>query len=386
MSLSLYQICKSGYLYLKKAIVSVINDLVTDQRVHKSCITLQKAGFEVLLIGRKLPGSLPVNDRGYKTHRMKLLFTRGPMFYASYNFRLFFYLLFHRADFLLANDLDTLLPNFLISRIKRIELLYDSHEYFTETPELVNRKAVQKVWKTIEEFILPRLKEMITVNDSIAQLFSRKYQIPVHVVRNIPAKYISNGPLTRTAAGLPENKKILILQGAGINVDRGAEELVEAMKFLPGFFLIIIGGGDVLAKLVDISNHNNLNDSILFLPKMPYQQMMQYTQLADLGLTLDKDTNINYKFSLPNKLFDYIHAGIPVLASPLPEIKNIIDTYQIGTYIVNHQPESIALTITSIFNDENQWKTWKNNCLIASELLCWENESKNLTQIYAKYS
>lgn len=373
------------HLYLKKAIVSVINDLATDQRVHKSCLALQKTGFEVLLIGRVLASSPAMPARSYRFHRMKLLFSKGPLFYAEYNLRLFLFLLFRKADVLLSNDLDTLLANYLVSKLKSSKLIFDSHEYFTETPELVGRKKVQYIWKSIERWIVPQLKEMITVNASIADLFATEYGIKVHVIRNIPPRYIPHKTLNRKELQLPEDKKILILQGAGINVDRGAEELVEAMAFLPNCFLLIIGGGDVLLTLQHAVERLQLQDRLRFLSRMPYLEMMQYTQCADLGLTLDKDSNLNYRFSLPNKLFDYLHAGVPVLASPLPEIKKIIDTYQIGTFIVNHQPQTLAKNISDALGNALQMENWRANCNKASLELCWENEERKLLKIYADY-
>lgn len=370
---------------LKRVIVSVINDLVTDQRVNKSCLTLQKAGFEVLLVGRRQRKSPPMDDRPYKSHRMKLLFEKGPMFYATFNIRLFIFLLFHRCDCLLSNDLDTLLPNFWISKFKRIPLIYDSHEYFTEVPELVSRPKVQRVWKRIEEYVVPKLPEMITVNQSIADLFHEKYGIKVHIIRNIPMRKMLPAPASRQEVGLDPNKHILVLQGSGINIHRGSEELLDAMQYLDDCQLVIIGGGDVLPILKEKVAANHWDDRVKFFPRMPYQQMMAITQLAELSFTLDKDTNLNYRFSLPNKLFDYIQAGVPIIASHLTEIERIITDYNIGTFIDNHEPKTIAATIQNALNDEKILSLWKNNLIFAAQNLCWENEEGVLLKIYEKY-
>ncbi len=371
---------------MKRVYVSVINDLVTDQRVHKACLSLQKAGFEVRLIGRRMRSSPAMPERPYQCTRMRLVFEKGPLFYLEFNFRLFLFLLFRRFDLLLANDLDTLLPNYLLSRIKRKGLIYDSHEYFTETPELVNRPFVQGTWKLLERSILPRLKEMITVNESIAELFRQKYNIKVHVVRNIPPRLHLNESRTKAELGLPEGKHILVMQGSGINIQRGAEELVQAMQFVDRSVLMIIGGGDVLPVLKQMVTEHKLEEKVLFFPRMPFDQLMQYTRLADLGFTLDKNTNINYRFSLPNKLFDFIQAGVPVIASRLPEVMKIVDEYQIGTYIDQHQPAHIAAVINRSLSNKSEMQRWKNNLSFAAPKLCWENEEKILLNLYAKYA
>lgn len=339
----------------------------------------------MLLVGRKQRKSPEMDERPYRFRRMRLIFEKGPLFYAEYNIRLFFFLLFHRADCLLSNDLDTLLPSFLISKIKRSKLIYDSHEYFTEVPELVSRPKVQKVWRSIEEFVLPKMKEMITVNESIAELFRNKYGIKVHVIRNIPMRKMLPEAAKRESLNIPDDKHILILQGSGINIHRGSEELVDAMQYLDDCVLLIIGGGDVLPILKQKVADNHWDDRVRFFPRMPYKDMMAITRLAEIGFTLDKDTNLNYRFSLPNKLFDYIQANVPIIASHLPEIERIIRDYNIGTFIDDHQPETIAGKIKDVIADEDNINKWKKNLIFAAQELCWENEEKTLLKIYEQY-
>ena len=230
----------------KRIIVAVINDLVTDQRVNRECLTLKELGFDVLLIGRVLKDSLPLPNRPYKMKRMKLLFNHGPAFYAIFNIRLCCLLLFKKFDVVWSNDLDTLLACRIATRIKNKKLIYDSHEYFTGVPELVNRPKVQKFWKRIEQRIFPKLKLVFTVNDSIAGLFEEEYGIRPLVLRNVPMYNRIIEPRDRKSLGLPEDKTIIIIQGSGINIDRGAEEATEAMQYLDNCLLLVIGGGDYI--------------------------------------------------------------------------------------------------------------------------------------------
>ena len=377
---------------MKKVIVSVTNDLSTDQRVDKVCSFLFKLGFDVTLVGRRKRNSSEIEKRQYQTERMILLFEKGPLFYIEFNIRLFFYLLRSRADLLVSNDLDTLLANFLAKKILKSEIVYDSHEFYTETPELINRPVVQNVWKQIEKFIFPKLKNVITVNQSIADMYKSEYGVDVKVVRNIPSKIWRENTnfeieikKKKLELGLTIDKKIVLLQGAGINIERGAEEAVQAMKFVGNAVLLIIGGGDVINILKKFVVDNNLNDKVIFINKMSYEKLRQYTVLVDIGLTLDKDTNINYRFSLPNKIFDYIHSEVPILSSRLVEISKIIEKYNIGEFIDNHEPQHIASKINLMLSDIEKNKIWKANLKVAADELCWENEEIVLIEVYNQF-
>lgn len=370
----------------KRAIISVINDLVTDQRVDKTACMLVDLGFEVLMVGRRKYDSPHMPERVYETLRMRLLWEKGPLFYTEFSIRLFFLLLSKPAELLVSNDLDTLLPNYLVHKLKRIPIVYDSHEYFTATPELVDRPKVQRIWKWIEKTIVPKLKNCITVNGSIAGLFEQEYNIPFKVVRNIPRRRANVEIPLRTELGLPLDKKIVLMQGSGINVQRGAEEAVAAMQYLDNVLLLIVGGGDVLPILKKMVNELSLQEKVMFIARQTPEKLAGFTVNADIGLTIDKDTNINYRFSLPNKLFDYMYAGVPILSTPLVELKNIIQHYEIGEFIENHNPEHIAAKISSMLNDEKKLALYKSNTQKAASELNWDIEKKTLATIFAPYA
>lgn len=367
----------------KRIYISVINDLVTDQRVHKVCETICSnfPEYKITLIGRLKKDSKPVNQRTYKVHRMSLRFEKGFKFYAEYNLRLFFYLLFRRRGIYFSNDLDTLLPNYLMARLKGSTIIYDSHEYFTEVPELIGRERIRSIWLRIESYIVPKLKTMFTVNDTLAEVYSEKYHIPVHVVRNVP-KLQGYGVATpiinvREKYDITPTDHLVIYQGA-VNKDRGLEELIQAFTYLPKkYHLLLVGSGDVYQTLLEKSLVLELHH-VHFTGQIPFTELASYTLQADLGVSLEKSTNLNYRFALPNKVFDYIAAGIPILVSPLTELCAILDKHDVGKLLPSHEPKDIANSIESIFADKNQMAIWKENTQKAREEYCWENEEKKL--------
>lgn len=360
-----------------RIIISVTNDLISDNRVHKFATTLLKNNYKILVIGRKIKNSKPV-VRKYKTRIMRLIFRKTALFYFEFNLKLFIILIFSKVDILLANDLDTLPANFLVAKIRNKKLVYDSHELFTEVPELINRKFVKKFWSKIEKIILPKLKNVFTVCDSIAEIYSKKYKINVNVVRNVPI-YSKKTPHKKYTQ---KKYKIIIYQGA-INIGRGIENAILAMKYLQNYKLWIIGNGDIFRKIKKLIEKNNLNNKIKLFGRIELEDLPKYTIQADLGISLEENIGLNYYYALPNKIFDYIQAEIPIICSNFPEMKKIIKKYNVGKTINTKSPKEIATQIHNFLETKSTEKLTKN-LKIAKKELCWQNEEQKIIEIFNK--
>lgn len=375
------------YSYMKIT-VSVINDLVTDQRVHKVCTSLSLNGYEVKLVGRKFRNSPPLK-RVYRTDRLRLFFNRSALFYVEYNFRLFLYLLFDRTDLYLSNDTDSLPANYFASKIRRKPLVFDAHEMFPEVPEVTDRKWVKAVWTKIEDCIFPHLKYSYTVCQSIADYYNKRYKINFEVVRNIPLKLNlesaeeskeSKSNTLRLCASAPlQLKKIILYQGA-INVGRGIEWIIDAMPYLDNCVFYVVGDGDILHELKERANRLDLNEKVIFTGRVPFEKLPMYTACADIGVNLLENRGLNYYYSLPNRIFDYMRMQVPVLASDFPEIRRIVAHYGTGTLVDHYEPQFLAETIQQMLSQG------KNEAGFASANaeLSWENESQILFQVVRK--
>ncbi len=385
----------NSYLYPfdgKLVIVTVISDLVTDARVHRTCQTLNENGYRVLLIGSCKKGSIELKQRDYQTDRINTWFNRSALFYLEFNIRLFFRLFRLKADIYLGNDLDVMPATLSAARLRKKPIVYDSHEYFLGMAGMSQKPLRRSVWRLIEMQVFSKLKYAYTVSESIRNMYRRDYQKKLSVVRNTPVLLTLSPNLTEEEQQwirsiemkIPEDKNLLLLQGAGLNEFRGIEEMVYAMIFLDPsvFHLLIIGGGDIIDKLEKIIEQNQLTGKITLIQKMPFAVLSHFTRKAKLGISIDKPSVPNHKFSLPNKFFEYLHAGVPVLSSRLIEQERIINHYDVGGFIEDHQPEHIARKIREIFADPDQLNRWKQNTCKARQELNWENESKIVLDIF----
>ncbi|MEI8087075.1 MAG: glycosyltransferase family 4 protein [Paludibacter sp.] len=359
----------------KRIVISVTSDLSTDQRVLKVAHSCFNNGFDVLLVGRLLKNSKPL-DLPFKHKRMKLMFVNSAFFYAEYNIRLFFLLLFSRSNILFSNDSDTLLANYFVSKIRRKKLIFDAHELFPELPELTVRPKVKMFWGKLEDWIFPNLTHSFTVCNSIAEYYKTKYNIQMQVLRNVPYYRYEKKKEPKISF---KNKKIILYQGA-INKGRGLEWVIDAMPFIENVKLVIIGDGDIRKELELQIKKLNLEDKVEFLGKIAGEKLHEYTPSAAISLCLLEELGLSYYFSLPNRIFDSIQAGVPVLATRFPEITNIVENHNTGILIDHYEPKYLAKTINEML--ENPFDT--SHFEAVAKEFCWENEEKVLMEVLEK--
>lgn len=367
-----------------KIITSVINNYQGDQRVQKVCNSLLKFGFEVEVVATDLREKPKLNFP-YPVHILHLSRQSGIKMYLYFNWKLFHKLLkiTKKEDILLANDLDALLPNYLVHKIKGSQLVFDSHEIFSEVPTLYNRPFRKKIWKALEGFIVPKIKHFYTVSDGYADWFEKEYQIRPEIIMNVPVvQSVSDEELKVQLPEIQVGEKILIYQGV-LNFSRGIDKMIEAMQFVENAQFWILGFGPKKAEFEALTSRLNLNDKVKFIGQVSPSQLKLITPKADLGLSLEEDYGISYRYALPNKIFDYTHAGIPILGTNLPEIKNTIENYSIGKIIQNHEPQHIAELIQEMLEEGKS--PYAENLKKAAEVLNWENEEKKLEKIYSVF-
>lgn len=358
---------------LKKILFTVTNDLGYDQRMIRICSSLASAGYPVTLVGVKRPGSPPLSSVSYRQRRLPCFFQQGFAFYAEFNIRLFLFLLFQKADIFCCIDLDTMLPVWLVGKIRGKTLVYDAHEYFSQQKEVVSRPRVYRIWHWIERRFVPRFRHGYTVSQGIADAFKEKYSVSYALIRNLPLlKQVPDPDTTR--------QKIILYQGA-VNEARGLEYLVPAMKQVDAR-LDIYGDGNFMEQTKKLIAQNNLGNKVFLQGKKLPEELDALTRQAYIGLNLVENTGLNQYYSLANKFFDYIHNGLPQISMNYPEYKRINEQFEVALLIDTLDVDTIAAAINRLLHDGPLHQRLAENCFHARETLNWQAEEKKLLAFY----
>ncbi len=356
-----------------KILVSAFSNLYTDQRIEKVCETLYRAGYEIELIGNDWGGSQKM-ERPYKFSILRLKTSSLRTAYVKFNWQLYFELQ-RRADqdtVLLANDLDALWPNVLISKKLGIPLVFDSHEIFTEMPAIQGR-FTQKIWRWLEGRLLPRIKFMMTESQSYAEWFTEKYDVHPVVVRNIPRR------IDEPIQIVDNQPKVMLYQGA-INQARGIAQAILATKYLDNIIFKIAGDGPRRAEYEQLVQKENLQHKVKFLGKLIPAELRKLTRTADVALSIEENGGVSYLYSLPNKVGDCIQARVPMILINFPEMLRIYKKYKVGEIVENHDPKNLAAKIQIILDNGRSY--YQPALSAAAQEYCWENEEAKILALF----
>lgn len=357
----------------KTFLVAVTNDLNQDQRMHRICNTLVMEGYHVLFIGREKSNSQQTLKHTFDQKRLRCLFSKGFLFYLEFNLRLFFFGLRYKPDVFYAVDLDTLLGMGLSAKWCRKKLVHDAHEYFVEVPELEGRGVVKSVWNRIGNHFVPRCDLCFTVNEELVGILSKRYNNEFHAIRSVPYLFES-----KQTGNMDGKRKVILYQGV-LNQGRGLEASIKAVHHMDeNVVLKIAGEGDLSKQLRTMVDDLEAHDKIEFLGWLTPDELKEETRKADVGLNLLTGKSLNYKYSLANKFFDYMHAGIPSINMDFPVYRRICREYEVGVCIDKLEPETIQSTIRELIHNQDKIDRMKKACDRAKAQFNWGKESKQL--------
>jgi len=361
-----------------------INKIDFERRIYNQIETAQKCGHKVLVISIGKPGEKRRERK--KVYMLWRITTRyhkgGPIKFISFNIKLFFYLLFTPINIIHCHDLWPLPAAAFAALLKNSSLVYDAHEYYHGLEIFKNRPIRKQIWMLCEWLAIPIVDALITVSGPLADLYKKRYpQLKkAEVIRNVPKYEVPQ--IDESIQRIKQDDKKVVIFHGHFKPGRGLENLVKAAAGFVDTRMLLVGGGELEPILSAIVQKLDLSEVVEFSDYIPNDLLISHASQADIGIVLFEPTSINYSYALPNKFFEYMMAGLPILASNIDTFTYYIEKYNIGKTVDPTNPVLIAKTIKEMLQDTDSMREWKTNCLTAAKELNWENESKKLAKIY----
>lgn len=372
---------------MKKVILIVLNNFINDSRVLKEAVTLQENGFNVRVIALH-EGDLKEFDtiEGVAVHRIKLKTRFLPKLYFIQIIKYMEFFLeivkkYRKVNIIHANDLGPLPIAVFIKKVfnKKMKVIYDAHEYERERNGLKGLR--KKVVGILEKTFIKNADSVITVSGSIAEEYAKLYNIPTpYIVLNCPNyKEQEEHNIFRSKFDIPKETTIFLYQG-GLTKGRKIEEYLNVFSAIDNAALVLMGYGPLEELVIRYANKYK---NIHFQEAVSPTTLLKYTSSADIGLCYIESTCLSYYYCLPNKFFEYIMAGLPTLTNNIPELREKVESYEVGWVCENDLDEDALkkLVVDSIINNINIQK-YAENTKSMSKKYCWEEQEKVLLDAY----
>lgn len=391
---------------LKVAMV-VWNDFRNDARVLKEAESLQLSGYAVTVFALHIPGVTPQRERlksgievvrvalnpfgacfrkwtgnAVKARRVKpqnKLVMIASRLWA--HVELMWRMKQLKADVVHSHDVNTLPTAWIAAKLSGAKMIYDAHEISSSRE---GYSAFSKLVSWLEAGLMPRVQGAITTTEIRAKFFARMYGVkrPV-VLQNRPrSQVLMTSNRLREELDLEEGRPIVVYQG-GLQPGRGLEGLVRAAEKVSNAYFVFIGSGLLEVTLKDLAIDLGLRERVHFIPTVPLDQLPSYTASADVGVQPIENTCLNHYSTDSNKLFEYVQAGLPVVASDLPEIRRVVKEYNLGKLVSPGNAEELEFALIKMVEDAEIRRYYAENSSAASEKLTWEEQEHKLLDLYA---
>ena len=362
----------------KKALIAFLGNAYFDSRVFNLRNSLSHSGLNVRVVSFNwLEKRSTSEDPAIKVYNLR----RRPavLFYLGFLLRLKMNLLFGKFDYYFAEDVYTLPLVVIFAKIYRGKIFYNSRELYGYLAGLREKGRVQRIIAEIERRFIKYADHVLVTGEMDAEFIRQTYEIekPV-VIRNLPLFTKPESLIDlRKQLNIPEEGLIILYQGVLLE-GRGIMPALEAIKDLPNVYFVLLGDGAEREQFESAAKNLDLYDRSFFLGFIPNDKLINYTASADLGLALIENISKSYYYALPNKLFEYIMAGVPVVCSDLPQMTAVVEKYNIGSVVDLNSRNSVRDIIAEISERREELLQLKENCRIAARELNWQNEFNKL--------
>lgn len=385
-----------------KVCMHLLDTARTDFRVMRDALALKEAGFEVHIVDIDRDPQRPAEEVISGVHFKHI---HVPGWYTPTRFKPWFLAKMALAIIistcaLLKTDaavyhahVEKALPAaYIAARLRRKPIIFDAPELTLTDPTYARWRRLHAVVTWVLARVVPACEGVITASPLYARELQKQYRArEVTLIRNVPAyQTIAHSNRLREYLSLGPGTRIALYQG-NLQPNRGLDALVHAARFLNPHIVFVMMGNDyrnTRTQLETLIADEKVAEQVKIIPAAPYEELLSWTASADIGLTiLPQDYSLSIKLCLPNKLFEYLMAGLPVLSTPLEAVADILATYDVGQVISSSKPEDIGATINTMLDDEAALADMRRNALAAAEKeFHWEKEREKLIKLYRKLS
>ena len=369
---------------MKKSVaISFLGNIYYDTRTYNLFHSLKNYNHNVVFYG------FDWHSDNFKTIKSDGIYVRklsksfpSFLFYLKFNIILFFDLLFSKSQIFVAADFYALPMSVLVGKLKRKRVFYDSREIYTELPALNNRPRLRKLFKVLERFFIKNVDKIFTTGEMDSDYLIKLYNCKKpYLLRNFPLLQTEITPFNLYEKyDIPASGKILLYQGIVVK-GRGFETCFKALQKNNALWFVVLGGGEDIEHYKNLADEMGISSRVVFSGKITQKELLNYTAGALAGISIIDDISINNHYALPNKMFEYIKSGVPVIASNLPQMEKIILNYRVGGLITAGDEHKLLVLIDQ-WSVDSVYKSLKANCAAAARILNWENEFKKISFLF----